>query len=186
MKVVVGLGNVGAAYRHTRHNAGFEVVEELARRAGSSFRRVWYTRALVARANVKGEEALLVKPTTLMNRSGTATAAVVRKKGIDRSDMLVVLDDADLPIGSLRLRREGGAGGHRGLKSVLEGLGPGLLPRLRVGIGRSDSTGMVDHVLARFRPEERDVMGQATLRAADMVECWATEGIDAAMNRYNG
>jgi len=141
---------------------------------------------LVARASVGGEEALLVKPTTLMNRSGTAAAAIVRKKGIDRSDALVVLDDADLPIGKLRLRREGGAGGHRGLQSVLDGLGPGLLPRLRVGIGRSSGADMVDHVLTRFRPEERDVMNQAILRAADVVECWAAEGIDAAMNRFNG
>jgi len=187
VKVIVGLGNPGRKYEHTRHNIGFEVVAELARAAAAEFRRGWLSSASTARVRLKdGGELLLVKPQTFMNRSGTAVAPLLRKKGLKPADLVVVVDDADLEPGRLRIRKQGGAGGHNGLKSLIQELGTDEFVRVRVGIGRDPAgTELVDHVLTRFAPHERETMDAAVRQAAEAVREIARAGADAAMNKFN-
>jgi len=182
MRLVVGLGNPGRRYRGTRHNVGFEVVERLARRWGVRFRAEG--QAEVAQAEVGGEPVLLAKPLTFMNLSGQAVAELVRRWGLAPNQVLVVYDDMDLPVGAIRVRARGTAGGHRGMASVLEGLGTLEIPRVRVGIGRPGSDA-VDHVLSRFEPAERAQVEEAVERAADAVEVALRDGIHRAMDRFN-
>ena len=186
MKMIVGLGNPGKQYEHTRHNVGFDVVEEVARRAGVSFRKGFLASAQTARATVAGCDLLLVKPLTYMNRSGQAVKALMRRKGVQPEDVVVVLDDADLETGRLRIRKNGSAGGHKGLKSVLEELASEDVVRVRVGIGRG-ATGvdMVDHVLTRFSAEERKLMEDAVTKGADAVAAIVERGVDRTMNDFN-
>ncbi len=194
MKLVVGLGNPGPEYRETRHNVGFMVVDELARRWGVDQWRESFS-ALAARAAHGGEPVMLAKPLTYMNLSGRAVAGLAGFYKIDPADVLVVTDDAALPLGRLRARREGSDGGHNGLKSVAQSLGTQAYPRLRIGVGRGDIQApdgrvlgrpdMADHVLGRFRPEERDVMAAAVLRAADASEMFLSDGIERVMNVFN-
>ena len=192
MKLIVGLGNPGAKYRETRHNIGFVVADELARRADVAFESS-PVEALVARARqVSGsEEAMLIaKPLTFMNLSGEAAGGLARYFRIEAADILIVLDDVDLPLGKLRARAGGSAGGHNGLKSIIEHLGPDV-PRLRVGVGRGAAVGekgrdLADHVLARFDPEEHAEVERMTARAADAAEMFVTSGIGTVMNRFNG
>lgn len=186
MRVVCGLGNPGEEYRFTRHNVGFRVVDLLADRWGLSRGRV---RDGAASLEVALEEpmgrVLLVKPLRFVNRSGTPLRAAVRKANADpESDLLVVADDVDLPLGRIRLRREGSAGGHNGLRDIIEALGTDQFARLRVGIGRDGDT--VDHVLSTFARGEQELAGEAIAAAADAVETWLREGIEAAMTRFNG
>lgn len=186
MKMIVGLGNPGKQYEHTRHNVGFEVVEEIARRAGVSFRKGFMASARTAKANVAGVDALLIEPLTYMNRSGHAVRALMKRRGLQPEDVIVVLDDADLQTGQLRIRKSGSAGGHKGLKSVLDELASDQVVRVRVGIGR-DSSGrdMVDHVLTRFTAEERKLMEDAVKTGADAVATIVEAGVDKAMNTFN-
>jgi len=178
----VGLGNPGRRYRGTRHNVGFEVVERLARRWGVCFRV--QGRAEVAEATFAGEPVVLAKPLTYMNLSGEAVGELVRRLGLKPGQVLVVYDDMDLPVGTVRVRARGSSGGHRGMASVLEALGTAEVPRVRVGIGRPEEDA-VDHVLSRFSPEERAQVDQAVERAADAVETALGEGIHRAMDRFN-
>jgi peptidyl-tRNA hydrolase, PTH1 family len=187
VKLVAGLGNPGAKYRGTRHNVGFAVVDELARRAGITFEGA-PAEALVARwRRGAGEDAvLLAKPLTFMNASGEAVAALMRYFRIEPDDVLIVVDDAELPLGKLRARARGSAGGHNGLKSVIAHLGEGLA-RLRVGVGRgAGQRDLADHVLARFDSDEAAEVERMTARAADAAETFITSGIETAMNRFNG
>jgi PTH1 family peptidyl-tRNA hydrolase len=196
MKLVVGLGNPGPEYRDTRHNVGFRVVDELADRWGSATAWREAFDALVAKAMRGGEVVWLVKPLTFMNLSGRAVAGLAGFYKVDPVDLLVVTDDAALPIGKLRARRGGSDGGHNGLKSVAEALGTQAFARLRVGVGRGDILApdgaviarpdMADHVLSRFRPEERETMTAAVGRAADAAETFVAEGIERVMNVHNG
>lgn len=186
MKVVVGLGNPGRQYVGTRHNVGFEVVEHLAQRLGETdgWRRDFHSELM---QTVVGNEIwLLVKPQTYMNRSGLAVATIVRFYQLPLTDLLVVCDDLNLPLGQLRLRAEGSHGGHKGLLDVQQELGTPQYPRLRIGIG-SPPPGQdaADYVLERFRPEERPVVAEAVQRATQAIICWLKEGIEAAMNRFN-
>lgn len=186
MKVVVGLGNPGRQYVGTRHNVGFEVVEHLAQRLGETdgWRRDFHSELM---QTVVGNEIwLLVKPQTYMNRSGLAVATIVRFYQLPLTDLLVVCDDLNLPLGQLRLRAEGSHGGHKGLRDVQQELGTPQYPRLRIGIG-SPPPGQdaADYVLERFRPEERPVVAEAVQRATQAILCWLKEGIEAAMNRFN-
>lgn len=186
MKVVVGLGNPGRPYEHTPHNVGFEVVERLARRAGSEWHESRRWKARWARASLAGVETLLVAPLTFMNASGEAVAAVLAARGLSPDHMLVVLDDADLEIGRLRLRPRGGSGGHRGLASVLTALGTEEVARLRIGIGRRPGEeDLVRHVLSPFSEAEWQRMDPVLDRASDAVRCVLKEGLEAAMNRFN-
>jgi PTH1 family peptidyl-tRNA hydrolase len=187
MKVICGLGNPGERYRLTRHNVGFRVVDLLADRWGLTGEgRVRDGAALLEhRLPEPVGRVLLVKPLKYMNMSGGPLKAALRQTDVDmRDDLLVVADDIDLPLGKIRLRRSGSAGGHNGLRAIIEALGTDELSRLRVGIGRAGET--VDHVLSTFRPGERETADEAVATAADAAERWLRDGIEAAMNDFNG
>lgn len=184
MKVICGLGNPGEKYRLTRHNVGFRVVDLLADRWRLSDGRVRDGAALLE-AQVAAGRVLLVKPMKFMNLSGGPLKAALRQTDVDVSaDLLVICDDIDLPLGRLRLRRSGSAGGHNGLRDIISSFGTNEFNRLRVGIGRGGET--IDHVLATFKPGERDLADEAIATAADAAERWLAHGIDEAMNDYNG
>jgi len=187
MKLVVGLGNPGRDYRKTRHNAGFMVVEEVARR----HQLTWAPGpAQVAESFVVkrfGETpVLLAKPLTYMNRSGDVVAGLARYFDVPVSGLLVVVDEAALPFGRLRVRRGGSAGGHNGLKSIIAHLGTDQFPRLRVGVGRGDARrDLADHVLGRFESGESAELEEVITRAADAVEMFVAADIEQVMNTYN-
>ena len=184
MKLIVGLGNPGREYEHTRHNVGFQVAEELAHRYRVTWKNRGSWKARVAKIAEIGEGVLLAEPTTFMNLSGWAVREIASFHKLAPSDVLIVVDDADLPLGRLRLRTSGSAGGHNGLKSIIQELGTIEFPRLRVGVGRQAGE-LKSHVLGRFSSEERDQIEAAVKRAADAAELFARENILAAMNRFN-
>jgi len=184
VKIVVGLGNPGTQYEATRHNVGWMVLDRLAERAGWTGR----TRARDAAATVYGRynglDLMLVKPTTFMNLSGVAVRKVVARQRAPLDDLLVVVDDFALPLGRLRLRERGSAGGHNGLRSIIGELGSQDFARLRVGIGEPGRNA-TNHVLSRFRPGEKQLVEQVVDAAADAVEDWARDGAARAANRWN-
>jgi peptidyl-tRNA hydrolase, PTH1 family len=156
-----------------------------AARSGARFRRSWRARAQVAKGAVAGQETLLVKPQTYMNNSGHAVTSLLRWYRLRPQDLVVVVDDAELPTGRLRLRPKGSAGHHNGLKSVVRELGTEEFVRLRVGVGAAEGNDMVDHVLSGFGASERETMERAIGAAADALACLVREGVDAAMNQFN-
>lgn len=182
--LIVGLGNPGEAYARHRHNVGFMCVDLLARRHSLSFRRTRH-RSLVAQGSICGREVTLAKPLTFMNLSGQAVAALVRHYHLPTEQLLVIYDDLDLPLGRLRLRPSGSSGGHKGLASIMEHLGTSNFPRLRIGIGRDPTIDPADYVLSPFRPEEMELVQKVLEAAADAVEAVLTQGLQAAMNRFN-
>ncbi len=185
--LIVGLGNPGAEYAKTRHNAGFSLVEKLAARWKVNWRNERKFKARVARAERDGRRALLCQPQTFMNASGEAVGALVNFYQLPRTKILVAVDDADLPLGEIRLRAEGGSGGHHGLESVEQHLATQAFARLRLGIGRKDGAREItDYVLDRFDAAETALMEKVLGRAADQAECWLADGIEKAMNRFNG
>jgi PTH1 family peptidyl-tRNA hydrolase len=187
-KLVVGLGNPGREYASTRHNIGFEIVERLGGKLGGSFRSRSRFTSAIAEVILDGGKLVLAKPQAFMNRSGVAVSALVNWLKIAPTELVVVVDDADLPLGQLRLRQSGGSGGHNGLRSIIEALG-GVeeFPRLRVGIGRTGPIGedITDHVLGKFGPQEREQAQEAIEQAVEAVECCVREGLTTAMNRFN-
>ncbi len=185
MKLVVGLGNPGARYEGTRHNVGFAAVDLLAKRHGLQWEAAPRgIEALVA--NWRAGGAIFAKPLTFMNLSGPAVVGLLQFYKIPVEDQLVIVDEVQLDTGRLRIRPEGSAGGHNGLKSVIASLGTHAFPRLRIGVGRGDARrDLADHVLARFEPDERSVIDEAIARVADAAERFVAEGVAAAMNRYN-
>jgi PTH1 family peptidyl-tRNA hydrolase len=187
VKLIVGLGNPGREYRETRHNAGFMVADEIARRHALSFAMAPSQVPDTFIAKRYGSAPLLLaKPLTYMNRSGDAVAALARYYDIATQDLLVVYDDIDLPFGRLRARARGSAGTHNGMRSVVSRLGSTEFPRLRLGMGRGDSRrDLADHVLAGFERDERNALDSFIARAADAAEMFAVEGIDKVMNAYN-
>ena len=187
MRLIVGLGNPGREYRDTRHNVGFMVAEEIAKRHGLTLAMAPSQVPDAMMAKKFGADPLLVaKPLTFMNRSGDAVAALARYYDIAIADLLVVVDEVALPFGRLRARARGSAGGHNGLKSCIERLGTNEFPRLRLGVGRGDPRrDLADHVLTKFEPEERPVLDEFITRAADAAEMFAAEGIEKVMNAYN-
>jgi PTH1 family peptidyl-tRNA hydrolase len=186
VKLVAGLGNPGAAYRGTRHNVGFEVLDLLAARHALRF-AVARVEALEARWRLDAVTVVLVKPLTFMNLSGPAVAGLSRYYRIELPDVLVVCDDVNLPLGRLRARASGSDGGHNGLRSVAQALGTTAYARLRVGVGRGDEQrDLAGYVLAPFEPEERAGVTDAIARSADVVETWIHHGIEPVMNRFNG
>ena len=186
MKLVVGIGNPGEEYAGTRHNVGFDVVDRVAARNRATLERDRRLNARVGRCLIGDGDVLLLEPLSYVNLSGPAVAQVCRERDIAPRDVLVVADDYNLPLGTLRLREEGSAGGHNGLRSVVSSLGTEAFCRLRVGIGEAPPGGAVDFVLTRFRPSERPVIGDALERAAECAEAWVSQGPAAAMNRFNG
>jgi PTH1 family peptidyl-tRNA hydrolase len=186
VKLIVGLGNPGREYRDTRHNAGFMVVDEIVRRHGLTWAMAPAQVPDTLAAKQFGQQAVMVaKPLTFMNRSGTAVAALARYYDVEPAEVLVVVDEIDLPFGRLRARPSGSGGTHNGLRSVVEHLGPGFC-RLRVGVGRGDARReLADHVLSKFEPAEREQLESVITRAADAAEMFAAEGIVKVMNTYN-
>jgi PTH1 family peptidyl-tRNA hydrolase len=185
VKLIVGLGNPGRSYHGTRHNVGFAVADELARRREVAFEH-GRANALTARVGTGAATQFFVKPLTMMNLSGEAVGGLAHFYKIDPSDIIAVADDVNLPLGRLRLRGSGSAGGHNGFRSIIACLGSDMFPRLRVGVGRGDPRrDLADHVLARFDPDETEEVERAIARAADAVDTFLAEGIKAAMNRFN-
>ena len=186
--MIVGLGNPGAEYAQTRHNAGFSLLERLAARWKVNWRNERKFKARVARAEREGRRVLLCQPQTFMNASGEAVRAVMSFYQLrPASELLVAVDDADLPLGEVRLRAEGGSGGHHGLESIEQHLGTQAFARLRLGIGRqAGAREITDYVLDRFEKAEAALMQKVLDRAADQAECWLDDGIEMAMNRFNG
>ena len=185
--MIVGLGNPGREYRDTRHNVGFMVVDELARRHGLTLSMApsQVPETLVAK-RFGPDPLLLAKPLTFMNNSGDAVAALARYYDIAPSDLLIVVDEVALPFGRLRARARGSAGGHNGLKSVIARLGTTEFSRLRLGIGRGDvRRDLADHVLSRFEADEQAALEEFITRAADAAEMFAVDGIGKVMNTYN-
>ncbi len=184
--VVVGLGNPGPQYAASRHNAGFWVVDELAERAGVTLGRDRHG-ACSAVARLAGRAVVLAEPQSYMNRSGGPVQSLLHYYRCEVERLIVVHDDMDLPLGRLRVKRGGGHGGHNGLRSIHQQLASGDYLRVKVGIGRPrDGRDAAAHVLGRISREEGELLGEVVARAADAVEAILTEGVEAAMNRFNG
>lgn len=186
MKLVVGLGNPGRKYEGTRHNIGFLVLAALARKHGSGSARARF-QGETAEADLDGQKALLLTPTTYMNLSGASVLAARDFYKIPHQDILVVCDDLNLPLAKLRVRSEGSAGGQKGLEDIVRRLAAEDFARLRVGIGSPpEGWNWADYVLSKFTKEEIPLIEQAIARAAEAVVVWAREGVQVCMNRYNG
>ncbi|CAN5581914.1 MAG: aminoacyl-tRNA hydrolase [Chloroflexi bacterium] len=187
MKVICGLGNPGERYRLTRHNVGFRVVDLLADRwalTGEGRLRDGAALLEVHRPDPAGK-VLLVKPMRYMNRSGGPLGAALRQTDVEvTDDLLVVADDIDLPLGRIRVRRSGSAGGHNGLRDIISSFGTNEFARLRIGVGRAGDA--VDHVLASFKADEREIADEMIQVGADAVERWLHDGVDETMNTFNG
>ena len=187
MHLIVGLGNPGAEYARTRHNAGFMLVEKLAEqwKSGWANERKFVSR--IAKAEHDGRKVLLCEPQTFMNLSGEAVGALVKYYQLPLEKILIVVDDADLPLGEIRLRPGGGSGGHHGLESVAQHLGSTEYARLRIGIGRKgEARQITGHVLGKFAAEENAVLEKVLERAAGQIECWLSAGLPKAMSQFNG
>jgi PTH1 family peptidyl-tRNA hydrolase len=186
MKAIVGLGNPGRQYAGTRHNVGFEVIDALARRWALPSFTTWHDWADIAFWRPPDlEPVVLARPLTFMNASGEAVGELARYYKIDPADVLVIVDEVQLAVGRIRARASGSAGGHNGLKSVIQHLGTGF-PRLRIGVGRGDPRwDLADHVLSKFTRDEREAIGVQIDRAADAAETFAREGIAQTMNQFN-
>ena len=184
--LVVGLGNPGDQYENTRHNAGFRVVDELADRGDFPVQRLKF-HALTNTAVIGGQGVLVMKPVTYMNLSGEAVGEAARFYKLPPDHVLVISDDVDLPLGKLRIRKGGSAGGHNGLKSIIQHLGTDQFPRLKVGVGGKPHPDydMADWVLGKLQGEDKKAMDEAARRAAQAVECLLSQGMDKAMNQYN-
>lgn len=184
-KLVVGLGNPGSKYQGTRHNIGFEAVDRIAEvGTGATFTRKFD--GLLAEAEIDFRRVLLLKPETFMNLSGRSVAQAMRFYKLDLADLLVVCDDLNLPLGKLRIRGGGSDGGQKGLRDITAQLGADQYARLRIGIGDRGPIDAADFVLSRFRSAERPVMDDALILASQAVAVWTAQGLDAAMNRFNG
>jgi peptidyl-tRNA hydrolase, PTH1 family len=185
VKLVCGLGNPGARYARTRHNAGFMAVEAFGSPLSASFGERWQART--ARVSPGGEDVLLLEPLTFMNRSGLAVVAAARFFRIEPIDVLVVHDDVDLPPGRVQVKLGGGDGGHKGIRSIIEQLGTREFPRIRVGVGRPEGAepDMVDHVLSPFSAEELLVFDEALKQAVEGIRDWVVGGVPMAQNRVN-
>jgi len=183
VKMICGLGNPGRQYAHTRHNIGFDTLDLF---AGRKHLKILsrQAKALTATLDMSGQSALLVKPQTYMNLSGESVAYLARKFRVLPQDLIVVVDDLDLPLGKIRIRGSGSSGGHKGLASIIARLGSADFVRIRVGIGRQGDA--IDHVLSRFNRREQEIVEAAISTAADALDAILEDGLEAAMNRYNG
>ena len=186
MKLVVGLGNPGQKYQGTRHNVGFVLVELLAKRFFASPASIKHE-AEVTEVQIGQERVLLAAPQTFMNLSGQSVQKIVSYFKISHNEILIACDDIHLDIEKIRIKPAGSAGGQNGLKDIINRLGSQEIPRLRIGVGKPpERFSTSDFVLSHFRKEEKEPIEFSIIQAADAVELWAKEGLDAAMNRYNG
>jgi len=187
LHLIVGLGNPGAEYAKTRHNAGFVLVDLLAERWRTEWRLEKKFQARVARTERDGRKVLLCEPQTFMNASGEAVGAIVSFYRLPLKGLLIAMDDADLPLGEIRLRSRGSSGGHHGLESIEQHLGSREFARLRIGIGRADGAREItNYVLGRLSSTEAATMKKVLFCAAEQVECWLASGIQRAMSQFNG
>lgn len=193
IRLVVGLGNPGEPYAHNRHNVGYWTVNRLARRHGIEF-TVRTSSYFLGEGTIAGRRVALAKPRTYMNRSGDAVWNLIKRLKLDEpSELLVVYDELDLPVGKVRVRARGGPGGQKGVAHIIERLGTDRFPRVRIGIGRPvidgrptwDPEAVADYVLSDPPPEERVLLDEAVARAVEAIEVAIAEGIEAAMNRFN-
>lgn len=183
-KLIVGLGNPGSKYEGTRHNVGFEIIDELASNPStSSFARKF--EGLLGETEIGFHKILLLKPETFMNLSGRSVRQAIQFYKLEPTDLLVVCDDLSLPLGKLRLRPGGSDGGQKGLRDIIAQLGTSDFARLRIGIGERGQLDAADFVLSRFRPTEKPIINDARILATQAIAVWADQGIDAAMNRFN-
>ncbi len=183
--VIVGLGNPGPKYADTRHNAGFWCVDALADRHRITLERR-HKSAIIGEGDIGDYPVALVKPRTFVNRSGEAVRYLTARYALTIDRLLIVYDDINLPPGKLRLRRKGSAGGHNGIKSIIESTGSQDFPRLKIGVGRPpEGTGQIEHVIGPMHPDEREIVDEAVARAADAVVCFLAEGINETMSRFN-
>ena len=184
--LIVGLGNMGPKYAHTRHNAGFDVMERLENKLNIRTRKKLFFPGELAETDVDGKRVILCRPTTFMNKSGECVRLLMRKYGCLPEKMIVIYDDIDLPPGRVRIRKDGGPGTHNGMRSIVECTGRTDFPRIRVGTGdRPAGEDLVKWVLGRYSPEEKNVMDAAFDRAAESALSWVRDGINAAMNAGN-
>jgi len=185
MKIIVGLGNPGRKYERTRHNAGFMAVDALARTLGADIAQEKHS-ALIGRIRIGSEEAIIAKPQTYMNDSGRAVSAILRNTVAQVSDLVVIHDELDLPLGTVRVKISGGHGGHNGLRSIVEYIGSAEFIRVRIGIGRpAPETDPADYVLSPFLREEQQTAAESIARASDAVSMIVSEGPHGAMNIIN-
>jgi len=182
--LIAGLGNPGSEYVNTRHNVGFMFIERLARSHGIKC-AMRAQGALWGRGSICGQGVALIKPMSFMNLSGKAVGSFVHKFSLSLGSVLVVYDDCELPLGTLRIKPSGGSGGHKGLASVIETLGSSDFPRLRLGIGRPEFGDLTSHVLGSFRPGEREALEDMLERAVSAIDVFINDGIESAMNRFN-
>src|SRR5258705_5915520 len=188
LRLVVGLGNSGRKYVGTRHNAGFMAADQLVRRWRIEWARDKKFDARIAKTERSGQRVILCKPERFMNASGEAVRALADYYKAPTAGLLVVVDDADLPVGEIRLRARGSSGGHHGLESIEQHLGTREFARLRIGIGRGETAvrEITGHVLAEFSRAGRELMDKFLTQVREQIECWLDEGISQAMNRFNG
>jgi len=186
--LIVGLGNPGREYAGTRHNAGFLLVEKLGQRWHADWKLQKKFSSSVAKVERDAQKVILAEPQTFMNASGEAVGALKNFYRLTPEKILIVVDDADLPLGEIRLRASGSSGGHHGLESIEQHLDTRNFPRLRIGIGRRDSDGrqITNYVLGQFSADERDTVQKVLARASEQVECWLSGGIEKAMSQFNG
>ena len=184
MKIVIGLGNPGTKYTKTRHNVGFMVIDKFLKGCNVSFTKK-YCDSIINKWFFEGEEVLFVKPQLFMNLSGVPTKKIVEKNGCNLNEILVILDDVNLPLGRIRIREKGSSGGHNGLKSISDHLKTTCFPRLRIGIGNTSSENTKDFVLSRFTREEKDVIEDALDKACNAIRYWITRDINNCMSMIN-
>ncbi|AKG03262.1 MULTISPECIES: aminoacyl-tRNA hydrolase [Salimicrobium] len=184
MKCIVGLGNPGKKYEATRHNAGFQVIDELAKRNNWTVEKKKFN-SLFTTEHVRGEKIILLKPQTYMNLSGGAVRSFMDYFGLGEEDLLVIYDDLDLLPGKIRLRQKGGHGGHNGIRDIIDQLGTKEFKRLRVGIGKPKSDSVINHVLDTFSKEEKKYMEDSIDRSVEACEAWMERSFDEVMNEYN-
>jgi peptidyl-tRNA hydrolase, PTH1 family len=185
MYIIVGLGNPGKRYQHTKHNIGFITIDFLAEKHGIQINKIKH-KALVGEGVISGQKVLLVKPQTYMNLSGNSVREIVAYYKVELENLIVVYDDIDIPMGRLRIRKRGSAGTHNGMRSIVYDLQADGFPRVRIGIGGERRIRLTDYVIGGFGKEERKLMEESVTRASAALECLLSEGIDQAMNEYNG
>lgn len=187
MLIIAGLGNPGEKYKATRHNIGFMVTGALAEKYGIIGKHSAKFNAIVGKGTIKGTEVLIVQPQTYMNLCGNAISAVMHWHKVDISNLFVVFDDVTLDFGRVRFRPDGSAGSHNGVKSIIQSCGSQKFPRLKVGIGPNPGESLwKDYVLQKFPPQEKKHLPELTAFCVEAIECFISEGLDAAQNKYNG
>lgn len=184
MKLIVGLGNPGEEYKATRHNMGFAAIDYISEKHGIPVKKS-KNRALIGEGKIGSERVVLVKPLTFMNLSGEAVAPLARWYKVEPEDVLVLYDDMDIPVGQMRMRPSGSAGGHNGMKSIIQHLSTDRFPRLRIGIGNKGDADTVNYVLGKLSREEQEAQFELLGKVCDAVAAFVKEGLEPAMNRYN-